>query len=117
MSALTGLERLELGRLYIPPLSRARSSPTNAQPEVGGDAIVVLSADGEVRPAGEEFAVDLETGTLRIPKIGSHAITGDVDYGGNMLTGATLESPDVRYVMGCILDDNSAGNFKRGHGV
>lgn len=58
--------------------------------------MMVVTAKGEVRAAGEAISVETGTGTLSVPRIGPHDVAGDVDFLGNCLRNAVLESPEIR---------------------
>lgn len=91
VSSLTGLDRLEVGRLSI---SSPSSSAASAAGVVAGE-MAMLTADGELLSAGKDFSVELETGTFLAPRIGAHDVTGNVDFLGNGLLNAVLESPTI----------------------
>lgn len=102
VSSITGLDRLEVRRLFIgvaPPGETAdnnyRSGNEQADP-VGPSSIAILKGDGELLSAGEAFSVNPVTGTLLAPRLGPHEVTGDVDLVGNTMRNAVLESPEIR---------------------
>lgn len=64
-------------------------------------AIAVLTSEGELTSASEAFSIDSGTGTLSAPRIGPHEVTGDVDFVGNAVRQAVLESPDIRRANKC----------------
>lgn len=96
VSSLTGLDRLEVGRLSL-------SGPSASSASTGGivaGQMAVLTAKGELLSAGQAFSVEPETGTFLVPRIGAHDVTGNVDFLGNALLNAVLESPAIGYVSG-----------------
>lgn len=97
VSNLTGLDRLELSQLFLRSHARQAIGPTLTPSEDNGGTLVVMTSEGEVREAGEMFAVEPGTGTLLVQRIGSHTVTGDVDFERHRLENAVLESPDIRY--------------------
>lgn len=58
--------------------------------------MAVVTDDGELRSAGEAFLVEPETGTFLASRIGPHEVTGEVNFLGNRVRNAVLESPEVR---------------------
>lgn len=63
--------------------------------------MMVLTAEGELKPTGRGGAggfvsVEPGTGTFLTSRIGPHEVTGKVDFLGNTVRGAVLESPDIR---------------------
>ncbi len=99
VSKITGLHRLEVREIFIgTPASEggAGDDSHKAQKQVGPIPITVLTNEGELLSAGETFSVDIETGTFRAPRIGPHEVVGDVDFLGNGVQNAVLESPEIR---------------------
>lgn len=99
VSKITGLDRLEVRGLFVGiPASNGnagRGSRT-AEKVSGPSPLAVLTSEGELLSAGEDFSVDAETGTFRAPRIGPHEVTGEVDFLGNGVRNAVLESPEIR---------------------
>lgn len=62
--------------------------------------MAILTNEGELLSAGEAFSVDPGTGTFLAPRIGPHEVTGEVDFLGNGVRNAVLESPEIRQVEG-----------------
>lgn len=94
VSSLTGLDRLEVGRLSL-------SGPSASSASNGGivaGQMAILTTEGELLSAGQAFSVEPETGTFLAPRIGAHDVTGNVDFLGNALLNTVLESPAIRYV-------------------
>lgn len=101
VSTLTGLGRLEVGSLFLPPISHYRHASASSPGSNVSGAVMVLTAEGELRPAGGDVdgtfvSVEPVSGTLLAKKIGPHETTGDVDFLGNTVRGAILESPEIK---------------------
>ena len=102
MSTIAGLDRLEVRSLSISTrfgedaATRERGKPDQLQD--GPASVAILTIKGELLSAGEAFSVDPGTGTFLAPRIGPHAVTGEVDFLGNGVRNAVLESPEIRQV-------------------
>lgn len=69
--------------------------------------MAILTIKGELLSAGVAFSVDPATGTFLAPRIGPHQVTGEVDFRGNGVRNAVLESPDIRQVVEARTKDTS----------
>lgn len=103
MASITGLDSLEVRRLSI-STNYEGDNDDSERPKVdrllGGPAsVAILTNDGELRSAGEAFSVDPATRTLLAPRIGPHEVAGEVDFLGNRVRNAVLESPEIRQVL------------------
>ena len=96
---------MEVGELFLSGSSLDHPIAASALSEGDGDAaregrggaVAVISRDGRLgSAAGGLVSVDSRTGTLRAPRIGAHEVVGDVDFLGNGVRNAVLESPDIR---------------------
>ncbi|CAM9167242.1 unnamed protein product [Ectocarpus sp. 12 AP-2014] len=125
VSSITGLDRLEVGRLFIgvPPPEETtdnnyRSGNEQADP-VGPSSFTILTGDGELLSAGEAFTVNPVTRTLLAPRLGPHEVTGDVDLVGNTMRNAVLESPEIRGTVSSLdasnLKVSVQASVSRGH--
>lgn len=104
VSKITGLDRLEVRGLFISVPSPEGAVVGGRRTEniaVGPSAIAILTSEGELSSVSEAFSIDPGTGTLSTPRIGPHEVTGDVDFVGNAVRQAVLESPDIRRANNC----------------
>ena len=58
--------------------------------------MAIVTSQGRLRSAGGSVSIDPVTGTLQAPRIGAHEVVGDVDFLGNGIRNALLESPEIR---------------------
>lgn len=96
VSTISGLERLEVGSLFLKGIADDNDRPRPKHENIGPSSLVVLTSAGELLAAGETFSVDTATGTLVVPRIGTHEITGDVDHLGNSVRNMVLQNPEIR---------------------
>lgn len=96
MSSITGLDVLEVQRLFLRPPSEASTALSTDLTNIEGGAGMVLTSGGELRSVGDALSVEAVTGTLLAPRIGPHEVTGDMDVLGNTVRNAVLDNPDVR---------------------
>lgn len=61
-----------------------------------GGSVAIVTSQGRLRSGGGSISIDPVTGTLQAPRIGAHEVVGDLDFLGNGIRNALLESPDIR---------------------
>lgn len=100
VASLTGLERMEVRQLFLtkPSESKDVESLESREGPIQEGKLAILTNNMELRSAGEAFSVNSQTGTLTVPRLGPHAVLGDVDYLGNTIRNAVLRGPDIRQV-------------------
>lgn len=59
--------------------------------------MAIITSEGRLGAAVGSISVDSKTGTFQASRIGAHNVVGDVDFLGNGIRNAVLESPDIRY--------------------
>eukprot|EP00903_Cladosiphon_okamuranus_P017553 g16167.t1 len=103
VSSITDLDRLEVRRLSISTHFGGHiddsERPESEQLQEGPASVAILTNEGELRSAGEAFAIDPATGTLLAPRIGPHAVAGEVDFLGHRVRNVVLEGPEIRGIV------------------